>query len=133
MAHNYIRDVNTASVFVVKSVRKKKKTLNVKVGREDLQREVCREIGKFVACRGENGRQTLPSFVPFIMLTLLSGTENGDSSNTCCTCGSGEGKENVKKQQRNGLNGIYCNGTSSTGLTNPRDSFLWPPGRPIRI
>lgn len=36
--------------------------------------------------------QTLPSFVPSIMLTLLSGTKKGDSSNTCCTWG-GKGRE----------------------------------------
>lgn len=83
---------------MVKSV-KKKTTLNVKVGREDLQSEVCHEIGEFVACRGENGGQTLPSFVPFIMLTLLCGTENGDASNTCCTCGRG-GKKKAKQREK---------------------------------
>lgn len=31
--------------------------------------------------------ETLPSFVPFIMLTLSSGTKKGDSSKTSCTCG----------------------------------------------
>lgn len=30
----------------------------------------------------------LPSFVPFMMVTLLSGTKNGDSSNTCRTYGT---------------------------------------------
>lgn len=90
----------------------------MKVGREDLPREVCHEIGKFVARRGENGRQTLPSFVPFIMLTLLSGTENGDSSNTCCTCGrgkKGKAKREIKEAAEAEMALMLSTGTSSTG------------------
>lgn len=79
------------------------------------------KFANLFACRGEGGRQTLPSFVPSIMLTLLSGTENGDSSNTCWTCGmerkntKAKQREKLKKQQRNGISVIYSNGPSSTG------------------
>lgn len=68
---------------------------------------------------GVTAAQTLPSLLPFIMLTLLSETENGDSSNTRCTCERRKKKakqrEKFKKQQRSGFYAISCNGTSSAG------------------
>lgn len=74
---------------------------------------------------GAEGGQTLPSFLPFIMLTPSSDTKKGDSSNTCWTWGkegeTGERKGDLSatrskgKQQWDGLNVIYCNGSSSRG------------------
>lgn len=90
-----------------------------------------------VACRGR-GRQTLPSFLPFIMLTPSSDTKKGDSSNTCWTWGkegeTGERKGDLsatrskRKQQWDGLNVIYCNGSSSRGALRLKGLIISPGG-----
>lgn len=93
----------------------------------------CEDNWRMCCLSGQREGQTLPSFVPFIMLTPSSGTKKGDSSNTCWTWGgwrwegealkwgrwSGNGKMRAPGSQGtqhwNGLIVIYCNGSSSRG------------------
>lgn len=90
---------------------------------------------------GAEGGQTLPSFLPFIMLTPSSDTKKGDSSNTCWTWGkegeTGERKGDLsatrsKRKQWDGLNVIYCNGSSSRGALRLKGLIISPGGGLIK-